>query len=244
LIEIINLTKRFGKITAVEDLNLKIEEGELFGIVGPNGAGKTTIVRILCGAMKPTAGTVRVGGYDILKEPIKVKAMLGYLPEEPNLYERLTPKSLLRFFGELYGVEDSGDRVDELLSLVGLSERSDSRISTFSKGMRQRLAIARTLIHDPEILILDEPTMGLDPGAARSIREFIAEQASRKTILMCTHYMDEAEQLCDRVGILNDGKLVAVGKPDELKKRVKEHPGFKTPEPSLEDVFVYFVKGG
>lgn len=242
MIEIINLTKRFGKITAVEDLNLKIEEGELFGIVGPNGAGKTTIVRILCGAMKPTAGTVRVGGYDILKEPIKVKAMLGYLPEEPNLYERLTPKSLLRFFGELYGVEDSDDRVDELLSLVGLSERSDSQISTFSKGMRQRLAIARTLVHDPEILILDEPTMGLDPGAARSIREFIAEQASRKTILMCTHYMDEAEQLCDRVGILNDGKLVAVGKPDKLKKRVKEDPAFKTPEPSLEDVFVYFVK--
>jgi ABC-2 type transport system ATP-binding protein len=237
LIEIINLTKKFGRITAVEGLNLTVEEGELFGIIGPNGAGKTTIVRIICGALKPTSGTIRVKGYDIQKNPIEVKSIIGYLAEEPNLYERLTPVKLLRFFGELYGV-NSSQRIEELLRMVDLYDRADSKISTFSKGMRQKLAIARALIHDPEILILDEPTMGLDPGTSRSIRRFIAKQKNDKTILMCTHYLDEAEMLCDRVGILNGGRLAAVGRPKELKDHVREETGG---EPTLEDVFVHFV---
>lgn len=237
MIEIINLTKKFGRITAVEGLNLTVEEGELFGIIGPNGAGKTTIVRIICGALKPTSGTIRVKGYDIQKNPIEVKSIIGYLAEEPNLYERLTPVKLLRFFGELYGV-NSSQRIEELLRMVDLYDRADSKISTFSKGMRQKLAIARALIHDPEILILDEPTMGLDPGTSRSIRRFIAKQKNDKTILMCTHYLDEAEMLCDRVGILNGGRLAAVGRPKELKDHVREETGG---EPTLEDVFVHFV---
>lgn len=237
MIEIINLTKKFGRITAVEGLNLTVEEGELFGIIGPNGAGKTTIVRIICGALKPTSGTIRVKGYDIQKNPIEVKSIIGYLAEEPNLYERLTPVKLLRFFGELYGV-NSSQRIEELLRMVDLYDRADSKISTFSKGMRQKLAIARALIHDPEILILDEPTMGLDPGTSRSIRRFIAKQKNDKTILMCTHYLDEAEMLCDRVGILNGGRLAAVERPKELKDHVREETGG---EPTLEDVFVHFV---
>jgi ABC-2 type transport system ATP-binding protein len=236
MIEIIHLTKKFGEITAVDDLNLTVKKGELFGLIGPNGAGKTTVVRILCGALKPTSGTIKVNGYDVVEDPIRVKSLIGYLPEEPNLYERLTPMKLLKFFGELYGVK-SNDRAEELLKMVGLYDRAHSKISTFSKGMRERLAIARALIHDPEILVLDEPTMGLDPGTARVIREFIARQKKSKTILMCTHYLEEAEMLCDRVGIIDRGKLVAIGNPEELKRSIQS----EAESPTLEDVFVHYV---
>ncbi|MEE8357840.1 MAG: ABC transporter ATP-binding protein [Candidatus Hydrothermarchaeales archaeon] len=242
MIEIVNLSKKFGKVTALDGIDLRIKEGELFGIVGPNGAGKSTIVRILCGALRPSTGTMRVNGYDILHDPIKVKSSIGYLPEEPNLYERLTARELLEFFGNLYDVKDLGERITELLNFVGLTDRADYKISTFSKGMRQRLAIARTLLNDPPFLILDEPTMGLDPGSAKSIREFIYNQKRKKTILLCTHYLDEAEELCDRMAILNYGKIVVVGTPDELKKEVAKADYSK--DPTLEDVFVYYTSDG
>ncbi len=241
MIEIINLTKKYGRFTAVENLNLVINKGELFTIVGPNGAGKTTLVRVLCGSLKPTEGTIKVGGYDITKDPIKAKSILGYLPEEPNLYERLTPGELLAFFAKLYGVKNPERRIKDLLEMVGLRERMDSKISTFSKGMRQRLMIVRSIIHDPEILVLDEPTFGLDPGTAISVRNFVFEQKRKKTILLCTHNMQEAEMLCDRIGVLNNGRLVAVGKPDDLKNVVKENG---VENPTLDDVFVHFVGGG
>ncbi len=242
MIEIANLSKKFGKVTALDGINLRIKEGELFGIVGPNGAGKSTIVRILCGALRPSTGTIRVNGYDILHDPIKVKSSIGYLPEEPNLYERLTARELLEFFGNLYDVKDLGERIKELLNFVGLTDRADYKISTFSKGMRQRLAIARTLLNDPPFLILDEPTMGLDPGSAKSIREFIYNQKRKKTILLCTHYLDEAEELCDRMAILDHGKIVVVGTPDELKKEVAKADYSK--DPTLEDAFVYYTSDG
>ncbi len=241
MIEIINLTKKYGTFTAVEGLNLEINKGELFGIVGPNGAGKTTLIRVMCGSLKPTGGTIKVGGYDVTKNPIEAKSILGYLPEEPNLYERLTPGELLTFFAKLYGVENPDKRIKSLLEMVGLLERRNSKISTFSKGMKQRLMIVRSIIHDPEILVLDEPTFGLDPGTAMSVRNFIQEQKRKKTILICTHNMQEAEMLCDRIGILNNAKLVANGKPAELKNAVKEN-GVK--DPTLYDVFVHFVGGG
>ncbi len=241
MIEIIDLTKKYGRFTAVENLNLVINKGELFTIVGPNGAGKTTLVRVLCGSLKPTEGTIKVGGYDITKDPIKAKSILGYLPEEPNLYERLTPGELLAFFAKLYGVKNPERRIKDLLEMVGLRERMDSKISTFSKGMRQRLMIVRSIIHDPEILVLDEPTFGLDPGTAISVRNFVFEQKRKKTILLCTHNMQEAEMLCDRIGVLNNGRLVAVGKPDDLKNVVKENG---VENPTLDDVFVHFVGGG
>ncbi|MFQ5815468.1 MAG: ABC transporter ATP-binding protein [Candidatus Hydrothermarchaeaceae archaeon] len=240
MISIINLTKRFGGLTAVDGLNIEVKRGELYGILGPNGAGKTTVVRILCGALKPTEGTVEINGLGIHKRPLEVKAMLGYLPEEPNFYERLTAREILRFFSRLYGVEHE-NRVDELLGMVGLLERGDSKIATFSKGMRQRLAIARALLHDPSVLVLDEPTMGLDPEGARSMRDFIAEQKGEKTILMCTHYMNEAEELCDRIGIMNRGKLLAEGTSEQLKGMVKSGDGSKGID--LEDVFVRLVRG-
>ena len=222
MIEINSLTKGFGKITALNELNLNVKKGELLGIIGPNGAGKTTAIRIISCILHPDQGQVRVGGYDVLKNPLEIKSMIGYLPEEPNLYERFKAYDLLKYFGELYGVpKDRLDsRIEELLELVGMSNRAQDRINTFSKGLRQRIGIARALVHDPEIIIFDEPTMGLDPATAITIREFIGGLKGEKTIILCTHYMDEADSLCDRVAILNQGQILDMGTPEELKSRI------------------------
>lgn len=241
MIEFERVTKRFRDVTALHELTLSIAEGEIFGLVGPNGAGKTTAIRILCGALRPSSGRVTVKGMDVGKHSIEVKRLIGYLPEEPNLYERMTPRQLLRFFASLYGVADGEVRIEELLSMVGMQERADARLSTFSKGMRQRISIARALLHDPEILILDEPTMGLDPLTAREIRDFIASLKGRKTVLLCTHYMPEAEQLCSRLGILVKGELIAMGEPGKLKAELTKE-GYHSP--SLEDVFMRYTRGG
>ena len=222
MIKIDSLTKYFGKIQALDNLSLNIKKGELLGIIGPNGAGKTTTIRIVCGILKPDSGTVFIGGHDVLKDPITTKSMIGYLPEEPNLYERFKARDLLRYFGELYGVpkEKLNRRVYELLELVGMENRAEHRINTFSKGLRQRIGIARALIHDPEIIIFDEPTMGLDPATALSIRSFIDDLKGEKTIILCTHYMEEADALCDRVAILSGGKIRDMGTPDYLKAKI------------------------
>ena len=222
MIEINSLTKGFGKITALNELNLNVKKGELLGIIGPNGAGKTTAIRIISCILHPDQGQVRVGGYDVLKNPLEIKSMIGYLPEEPNLYERFKAYDLLKYFGELYGVpKDRLDsRIEELLELVGMSNRAQDRINTFSKGLRQRIGIARALVHDPKIIIFDEPTMGLDPATAITIREFIGGLKGEKTIILCTHYMDEADSLCDRVAILNQGQILDMGTPEELKSRI------------------------
>ena len=222
MIEISSLSKRFGKITALNELSLNIKKGELLGIIGPNGAGKTTAIRIISCILHPDQGQVMVGGYDVMKNPLEIKSMIGYLPEEPNLYERFKAYDLLKYFGELYGVpKDRLDtRIEELLELVGMSDRAQHRINTFSKGLRQRIGIARALVHDPEIIIFDEPTMGLDPATAISIREFIGGLKGEKTIILCTHYMDEADSLCDRVAILNQGQILDMGSPGELKSKI------------------------
>jgi ABC-2 type transport system ATP-binding protein len=222
MISINSLNKYFGKMQALDNLNLNIKKGELLGIIGPNGAGKTTAIRIICGILKPDSGTVFVGGYNVLRDPIRTKSMIGYLPEEPNLYERFKARDLLRYFGELYGVpkEKLNDRVYELLELVGMKDRAEHKINTFSKGLRQRIGIARALIHDPEIIIFDEPTMGLDPATSLSIRGFIENLKGEKTIILCTHYMDEADALCDRVAILNGGKIRDMGTPNYLKAKI------------------------
>lgn len=222
MIKIDSLTKYFGEIQALDNLSLNVKKGELLGIIGPNGAGKTTTIRIVCGILKPDKGTVFVGGHDVLEDPITTKSMIGYLPEEPNLYERFKARDLLRYFGELYGVpkEKLNDRVYELLELVGMENRAEHKINTFSKGLRQRIGIARALIHDPEIIIFDEPTMGLDPATAISIRSFIEGLKGEKTIILCTHYMEEADALCDRVAILSGGKIRDMGTPDYLKAKI------------------------
>jgi len=222
MISISSLSKYFGKIHALDNLNLDIKKGELLGIIGPNGAGKTTAIRIICGILKPDSGDVIVGGYSVLSDPIKVKSMIGYLPEEPNLYERFKARDLLKYFGELYGVpkDKLNERISELLELVGMEKRADHRINTFSKGLRQRIGIARALIHDPQIIIFDEPTMGLDPATSLAIRGFIEDLKGEKTIVLCTHYMDEADTLCDRVAILNSGKIRDMGTPEYLKAKI------------------------
>lgn len=242
MINISSLTKSFGKIQALDNLSLEIEKGELLGLIGPNGAGKTTAIRIICGILKPDHGDVIVGDYSVLKDPIKVKSMIGYLPEEPNLYERFKARDLLKYFGELYGVpgEKLDDRVNELLELVGMEKRAEHRINTFSKGLRQRIGIARALIHDPEIIIFDEPTMGLDPATSISIRSFIDGLKGEKTIILCTHYMDEADALCDRVAILNGGKIRDMGTPDYLKEKIHGQTilqmKIKTPDVDAEKI--------
>lgn len=222
MIKIDSLNKSFGRIRALENLNLEIEKGELLGIIGPNGAGKTTAIRIICCILQPDSGNVTVGGYSIYHDQIKIKSMIGYLPEEPNLYERFKARDLLKYFGELYGVpkNEINGRIDELLELVGMSHRADDQINTFSKGLRQRIGIARALIHDPEVIIFDEPTMGLDPATSRAIRNFIKELKGDKTVILCTHYMDEADLLCDRVVILNQGKIRNMGTPESLKEKI------------------------
>jgi ABC-2 type transport system ATP-binding protein len=222
MIKIDSLNKSFGKIKALDNLNLDIKRGELLGIIGPNGAGKTTAIRITSCILKPDSGNILVDGMSIHQEQINIKSMIGYLPEEPNLYERFKAKDLLRYFAELYDVpkEKIDDRIWELLELVGMSNRADDRINTFSKGLRQRIGIARALLHDPQILIFDEPTMGLDPATSHNIREFIRKLKGKKTIILCTHYMDEADALCDRVAILNQGKILDIGTPQELKSKI------------------------
>ena len=222
MIKMDSLNKSFGKIKALNNLNLDIKRGELLGIIGPNGAGKTTAIRITCCILKPDSGDILVDGMSIHHEQIKIKSMIGYLPEEPNLYERFKARDLLRYFAELYGVPrvEIDGRIKELLELVGMSHRAEDRINTFSKGLRQRIGIARALIHDPQILIFDEPTMGLDPATAHNIREFIRKLKGEKTIILCTHYMDEADSLCDRVAILNQGQILDIGTPEDLKSKI------------------------
>jgi len=246
MIKINSLNKSFGNIKALDDLNLEIENGELLGIIGPNGAGKTTAIRIICCILQPDSGDVTVDGYSIYSNQIKIKSMIGYLPEEPNLYERFTARNLLRYFGELYGVPKSeiNDRIDELLELVGMSNRADDLINTFSKGLRQRIGIVRALIHDPEVLIFDEPTMGLDPATSQSIRNFIKDLKGEKTVILCTHYMDEADLLCDRVAILNQGKIHDIGTPKHLKEKIHGNIilqiRIKGPEKFDEDLIMSF----
>lgn len=222
MVKIDSLNKSFGRIKALDNLNIGVKKGELLGIIGPNGAGKTTAIRIICCILQPNSGEVTVGGYSIRHDQIKIKSMIGYLPEEPNLYERFKARDLLQYFGELYGVPKNqlDSRIEELLELVGMSKRAEDRINTFSKGLRQRIGIARALIHDPEVIIFDEPTMGLDPATSITIRNFIKELKGDKTVILCTHYMDEADLLCDRVAILNQGKIRDIGTPKSLKEKI------------------------
>ena len=219
VLDLKEVTKRYGDFLALDRVSLAVEAGECYGLIGPNGAGKSTLMRIAAGILTNFDGTARVFGLDIKKRGGEAKGRIGYLPEEPSLYLRLTARQLLRYFARLYGRQDGIDRrADLLLSLVGLGDRADDRVATFSKGMRQRLAIARALVHDPELLMLDEPTMGLDPATAERIRRFILGQRREgRTIPVCTHYMDEAELLCDRIGVIDRGRLIASGTSQEIK---------------------------
>jgi ABC-2 type transport system ATP-binding protein len=219
VIETFGLTKKFGEFTAVDGVSLTVNEGEILGVVGPNGAGKSTLVKMLCTILAPTAGTATIMGFDIVKDAQKVRSIVGYQPEEPRVYDYMTGEEFLSFFADVYG--SGRERIPELLEFVGLEEHAKRKIGEYSKGMKHRISLARALIHDPKVLILDEPTMGLDPASSRDVRERVKSmRKSGKTILVCTHYMDEADFLCDKLAIMNRGKIAAIGKPEELKARV------------------------
>ena len=194
-----------------------------------------------CCILKPDFGDIKINGLSIHEDSIRIKSMIGYLPEEPNLYERFKAKDLLKYFAELYGVpkNDINERIEYLLELVGMTERKDDRINTFSKGLRQRISVARALVHDPDIIILDEPTMGLDPATANSIRDFVRNLKGKKTMILCTHYMAEADSLCDRVAILNKGKIIDVGTPSYLKSKIHGDVILKVKIQDIDDVNSY-----
>jgi ABC-2 type transport system ATP-binding protein len=214
------LTKRFGDNTAVDALSLDITSGEVFGFLGPNGAGKTTTVRMLAALIGPSAGTATVNGYDVREQAMDVRRTVGVLTETPGMYDRLSAEYNLRIYAELYEVPDVDRAVQKYLSMLGLWERRGEAVGGFSKGMKQKLAIARALLHEPQTVFFDEPTSGLDPVAARTVREFIEElKTEGRTIFLTTHNLDEAERLCDRIGVMR-GSLIALDTPDALRARL------------------------
>lgn len=223
MIETVNLTRRFGEIVAVNSLNLTIEDGRVFGFLGPNGAGKTTTVRMLTCLIEPTYGTAYINGIDIRdkRERIRIRGMIGLLPEMPGLYESLSAQSNLEFFAKLYGIPqvERKRRIKELLQALGVWDRRNDPVGKFSRGMKQKIAIARALVHEPEFLFLDEPTSGLDPQATITVRNYLLElKKEGRTIFLNTHNLDEAEKLCDKIGVIS-GKLLALGSPAELSRR-------------------------
>lgn len=222
MIEVKNLTKRFGENTAVDGLSFTINDGEVFGFLGPNGAGKTTTIRLLTSLIKPSSGSASVNGLDVVNDSVRVRETVGILTENPSLYERMSAIENLQFFAEAYGVDKKirNQRIEELLKFFDLWERRNEKVGGYSKGMKQKLAIARALVHEPKILFLDEPTSGLDPVAAKEIRDLIKEMSTKekRTVLLCTHHLEDAEKLANRVLIINKGKMVAMGTPGELEK--------------------------
>jgi len=246
-IETEGLTKRFGSVTAVDHLTFKVGEGEILGLLGPNGAGKTTTVRMLACLISPSKGSARVGGYDIAEESMKVRGVVGILTENPSLYERLTVYENMDFFAEAYGlsdVQERRDRIRELLDFFQLWDRRNDKVGKFSKGMKQKLAIARTLVHKPPVLLLDEPTAGLDPESANGIRNLIANLSQREnhTVLLCTHHLEDAERLCNRVMIINRGGYVVAGTPEELQDRIAGKPTLQVKLKKLDQSIVRAVK--
>lgn len=222
----------------MKDVSFDVRPGEVVGLLGPNGAGKTTTLRMLSTTLRPTSGTARIAGYDVVREPDKVRASIGVLPTDPGLYGRLTAEENLRFFGRLAGLSGAEleRRIDRLLKWLGMDEHRKRRTEGFSKGMRQKIALARSILHEPPVLILDEPTAGLDVSAARTIIDFIQEsKAAGRTVLFSSHYLVEAERVCDRIAIIADGRIRATGTPEEICREA----GADT----LEDAFLTLVYG-
>jgi ABC-2 type transport system ATP-binding protein len=242
LIDTENLTKKFGNLTAVDSVTLHVNDGEVFGFLGPNGAGKTTTIRMLCCLISKTSGSATIGGYEIgnKEDSLKIRKMIGLVPDNVGLSEHLTAYDNLDFYGKIYDCTDAQrkENIKRFLEMLGIWEKRNVLAGTFSKGMKQKLAVARALIHEPEVLFMDEPTANLDPESAKTVRDFILElKKEKKTIFLNTHNLDEAQRICDRIAILNT-KLRVTGTPDELEQAVR---GRKTVI-SLEQVNEAIVK--
>ena len=240
MIEIQHLVKRFGSLAAVNDVSLTVGAGEIFGFLGPNGAGKTTTLRIMAGLLLPTAGRVRIAGYDVVQEPEAAKAVLGFIPDRPFLYEKLTAWEYLEFVAGLHGLSraDLQTRASELLRFFGLGDWQDELIEAFSHGMKQRLVLAAALLHRPRVLIVDEPMVGLDPRGARLLKELFKGLRSRGvTVFLSTHSLEVAEEMCDRIAIIQEGRLIAQGTVPELRAQARAH------DARLEAVFLRLTGG-
>ena len=224
MIETENLTKKFGSVTAVDGVSFKVSEGEVFGFLGPNGAGKTTTVRMLCCLISKTSGTASIGGYSVGNDgdSLKIRKMIGVVPDNVGLYEALSAYKNLDIYGRLYGCPEARrkENIQRMLTMLELWDKREASAGAFSKGMKQKLAIARALIHDPQVLFMDEPTANLDPEASKTVRDFILElKKEKRTIFLNTHNLDEAQRICDRIAILNT-KLMATGTPEDLERMV------------------------
>jgi len=240
MIRLVNLTKRYGSFTAVDRVNLEVAKGELFGFLGPNGAGKTTTLRIIAGILRPTEGTAEIAGDDVQLKPMVAKAKLGFIPDRPYIYDKLTGAEFLRFVAALYGQEGPGieRRLDELLDLFELTEWKNDLVETYSHGMRQKLIISSALLHRPEVIVVDEPLVGLDPKGAKFLKDLFRAFVNRGgTVLMSTHTLEVAETMCDRIAIIQYGKIVAAGTMTELQQQSNSGNA------SLEELFLK-VTGG
>jgi len=234
LIKTEKLTKRFGPVAAVDGLDLEIKAGEIYGFLGPNGAGKTTTIKILAGLLEPTSGKAFICGYNILREPAKAKTPAAYVPDQPKLYGKLTAREFLSFIADLYRMpaDSAREQAGKLLAMFGLEERADELLEGYSHGMRQKVVLAAALLHRPRVLLMDEPTVGLDPRSARLLKDVLNELARQgATVFLSTHILEIAERMCHRVGILREGRLIAEGSPAELRRQVGR-------EESLEDIFL------
>ena len=230
VIEISHLTKQYGGKTAVNDLNLSIRKGEVFGLLGPNGAGKTTTILMLLGLTEPTAGQAKIFGKDCTRNPLEIKSVVGYLPDNTGFYTDMTGRQNLRFTGKMNGL--SGEmlekRIDSLLERVGMTKAADQKTGTYSKGMRQRLGVADVLMKDPKVIIMDEPTLGIDPEGMRELLELIRKLSVEdgRTLLISSHQLQQIQQVCDRVGIFVDGRLIASGTLKELEEKIRNDGGY------------------
>ena len=236
VIQVQGLTRYYGKLCAVRDISFEVHRGEVFGLLGSNGAGKSTTIKMLCGLLKPTRGSVSVAGVDLARKPLQAKAMLGYLPENPVLYDRLTGMEMLELVGALRKLSPRllRQRAKYYSEALGLGGQMQSEVGTYSKGMRQKLAIAMTLVHDPEVVLLDEPAAGLDPRYTRLLKEWVRNLSqSSHTVLLSTHITEMAASLCDRIAVIDHGRLLSVGTVPELLS--------STSSPTLEDAFIQLV---
>ncbi|HEX3148159.1 MAG TPA: ABC transporter ATP-binding protein [Gemmataceae bacterium] len=234
MIELIEVTKRYGTKVAVDNLSLTVQPGELFAFLGPNGAGKTTTIKMLCGLLFPTAGSVRIGGFDVRTEGDKARLLISYVPDQPFLYEKLTGREFLQFVADLYGMgkDRAAERMQAVIDLFALHEFVDDLTERYSHGMRQRAVFAAALIHEPKLLITDEPTVGLDPKSIRLLKDLLRSEADRgTTVFLSTHSLDVAQELADRIGIVERGRLIGCGTLSTLRQQAG-HDG------SLEDVFL------